>query len=75
MSENPDAIRADIEATRARLGTNVDASSLTQQQLKPTWSDEEVALLAGTLGEAVERLASDLAGRLSRTPLNDQGHR
>jgi gas vesicle protein len=24
-SENPDAIRADIEATRARLGTNVDA--------------------------------------------------
>ncbi|KRE59326.1 hypothetical protein ASG92_22645 [Arthrobacter sp. Soil736] len=25
MSENPDAIRADIEATRVRLGTNVDA--------------------------------------------------
>lgn len=25
MSENPDAIRADIEATRARLGANVDA--------------------------------------------------
>ena len=25
MSENPEAIRADIEATRARLGTNVDA--------------------------------------------------
>ncbi|CAH0146583.1 hypothetical protein SRABI83_00605 [Arthrobacter sp. Bi83] len=25
MSENPDAIRADIETTRARLGTNVDA--------------------------------------------------
>jgi ElaB/YqjD/DUF883 family membrane-anchored ribosome-binding protein len=25
MSVNPDAIRADIEATRARLGTNVDA--------------------------------------------------
>lgn len=25
MSENPDAIRADIEATRMRLGTNVDA--------------------------------------------------
>jgi gas vesicle protein len=25
MSENPDAFRADIEATRARLGTNVDA--------------------------------------------------
>jgi uncharacterized protein YjbJ (UPF0337 family) len=25
MSENPDAIRADIEATRARLGTSVDA--------------------------------------------------
>lgn len=25
MSENPDNIRADIEATRARLGTNVDA--------------------------------------------------
>ena len=25
MSENPDAIRADIEATRERLGTNVDA--------------------------------------------------
>ncbi|PYI64450.1 hypothetical protein CVV68_21945 [Arthrobacter livingstonensis] len=25
MSENPDTIRADIEATRARLGTNVDA--------------------------------------------------
>lgn len=25
MSENPDAIRADIEATRARLGTDVDA--------------------------------------------------
>jgi gas vesicle protein len=25
MSENPDAIRADIEATRTRLGTNVDA--------------------------------------------------
>src|SRR5687768_8529949 len=24
-NENPDAIRADIEATRARLGTNVDA--------------------------------------------------
>jgi gas vesicle protein len=25
MSENPDAIRSDIEATRARLGTDVDA--------------------------------------------------
>ncbi|MCY0905521.1 DUF3618 domain-containing protein [Arthrobacter sp. H14-L1] len=25
MSENPDALRADIEATRARLGTHVDA--------------------------------------------------
>jgi Protein of unknown function (DUF3618) len=25
MSENPDAIRSNIEATRARLGTNVDA--------------------------------------------------
>ena len=25
MSENPDVIRAEIEATRARLGTNVDA--------------------------------------------------
>lgn len=25
MSENPEVIRADIEATRARLGTNVDA--------------------------------------------------
>jgi ElaB/YqjD/DUF883 family membrane-anchored ribosome-binding protein len=25
MTENPDAIRADIEATRARLGTDVDA--------------------------------------------------
>ena len=25
MSDNPDVIRADIEATRARLGTNVDA--------------------------------------------------
>ena len=25
MSENPDVIRADIEATRARMGTNVDA--------------------------------------------------
>lgn len=25
MTENPDAIRADIEATRMRLGTNVDA--------------------------------------------------
>lgn len=25
MTENPDAIRSDIEATRARLGTNVDA--------------------------------------------------
>jgi gas vesicle protein len=25
MSENPDAIRADLEATRARRGTNVDA--------------------------------------------------
>ncbi|WP_427173318.1 DUF3618 domain-containing protein [Arthrobacter sp. 92] len=25
MTENPDAIRADIETTRARLGTNVDA--------------------------------------------------
>jgi ElaB/YqjD/DUF883 family membrane-anchored ribosome-binding protein len=25
MSDNPDAIRADIEETRARLGTNVDA--------------------------------------------------
>jgi gas vesicle protein len=25
MSENPDAIRADIETTRGRLGTNVDA--------------------------------------------------
>ncbi|MFJ6108107.1 DUF3618 domain-containing protein, partial [Pseudarthrobacter sp. NPDC092401] len=24
-NENPDAIRSDIEATRARLGTNVDA--------------------------------------------------
>jgi gas vesicle protein len=41
MSENPDVIRADIEATRARLGTNVDAvaDKVTPSHIVPRQTD------------------------------------
>jgi gas vesicle protein len=71
MSENPDAIRADIEATRARLGTNVDAvadkvtpSNIVQRQTDKV-KDAVFGVkdkIMGTAEDAVDGVGSAVGG-------------
>ncbi|QCB95771.1 DUF3618 domain-containing protein [Arthrobacter sp. PAMC25564] len=82
MSENPDAIRADIEATRARLGTNVDAvadkvtpSHIVQRQtdkVKETVKDTVFGAkdkVMGTAGDAAGGAPRRLATKTQGNPL------
>jgi len=80
MSENPDAIRADIEATRARLGTNVDAvadkvtpSHIVQRQTDKV-KDAVFGVKEKVMG-AADHTASNVhsAGGSAASHLNDAG--
>jgi hypothetical protein len=84
MSENPDAIRADIEATRARLGTNVDAvadkvtpSHIVQRQtdkVKENVKDAVFGVKEKVMG-AADHTAGNVhsAGGSAASHLNDAG--
>lgn len=65
MSENPDAIRADIEATRARLGTNVDAvaDKVTPANIVQRQSDKVKDAVFG-VKEKVVGAADNTAGNV-----------
>lgn len=65
MSENPDAIRADIEATRERLGTNVDAvaDKVTPSHIVHRQTDKVKNAVFG-VKEKVMGAADDTAGRV-----------
>lgn len=80
MSENPDAIRADIEATRARLGTNVDAvadkvtpSHIVQRQTDKV-KDAVFGVKEKVMG-AADHTAGNVhsAGGSAASHLNDAG--
>lgn len=84
MSENPDAIRSDIEATRARLGTNVDAvaDKVTPSNIVHRQTDKVKNAVSG-VKEKVMGTADDVTARVhggahARTdstgnPLSDAG--
>jgi hypothetical protein len=84
MSENPDVIRADIEATRARLGTNVDAvadkvtpSHIVQRQtdkVKENVKDAVFGVKEKVMG-AADHTAGNVhsAGGSAASHLNDAG--
>ncbi|HET6270176.1 MAG TPA: DUF3618 domain-containing protein [Arthrobacter sp.] len=84
MSENPDVIRADIEATRARLGTNVDAvadkvtpSHIVQRQtekVKGTVKDAVFGVKEKVMGSADHAAGSmHSAGSSAGAHLSDAG--
>jgi hypothetical protein len=66
MTENPDAIRADIEATRARLGTNVDAvaDKVTPSNIVHRQSDK----VKESVKDAVFGVKEKVMGAAEHTP-------
>lgn len=77
MSENPDAIRADIEATRARLGTNVDAvaDKVTPSHIVQRQTDKFKDTVFG-VKEKVMGAAENAGGNLSEAghAIGETGH-
>lgn len=78
MSENPDVIRADIEATRARLGTNVDAvadkvtpSHIVQRQTEKV-KDAVFGVKEKVMG-AADHTAGNVHSATTGTHLSDAG--
>ncbi len=82
MSENPEVIRADIEATRARLGTNVDAvaDKVTPSQIAQRQTDKVKDAVFGAkekvrgatdhvTGTALSEAPHRLASRTEGSPL------
>ncbi len=70
MSENPEVIRADIEATRARLGSNVDAvaDKVTPSHIVQRQTDKVRDAVFG-VKEKVMGAADNVTGTgLSETP-------
>jgi gas vesicle protein len=67
MSDNPDAIRSDIEATRARLGTNVDAvaDKVTPSNIVHRQTDKVKDAVFG-VKEKVMGVADDATTRMHR---------
>ncbi|QNE13362.1 DUF3618 domain-containing protein [Pseudarthrobacter sp. NBSH8] len=65
MSDNPDVIRSDIEATRARLGTNVDAvaDKVTPSNIVHRQTDKVKDAVFG-VKEKVMGTADDATGRV-----------
>ena len=79
MSENPDVIRADIEATRARLGTNVDAvadkvtpSHIVQRQTDKVKENVKDAVFG--VKEKVMGAADHTAGSVHSAKANAGSH-
>lgn len=76
MSENPDAIRADIEATRARLGSNVDAvaDKVTPSHIVQRQTDKVKDAVFG-VKEKVMGVTDHAGGQLSHagSSLGDAG--
>lgn len=76
MSENPDVIRADIEATRARLGTNVDAvaDKVTPSHIVQRQTDKVKDAVFG-VKDKVMGVADHASGNLSHagSSLSDAG--
>ncbi|MDQ0635687.1 gas vesicle protein [Arthrobacter pascens] len=68
MSDNPDAIRSDIEATRARLGTNVDAvaDKVTPSNIVHRQTDKVKDAVFG-VKEKVMGVADDATTRMHRS--------
>ncbi|MDQ0754477.1 DUF3618 domain-containing protein [Arthrobacter sp. B3I4] len=75
MSENPDAIRADIEATRARLGTNVDAvaDKVTPSHIVQRQTDKVKDAVFG-VKEKVMGAADHTAGHVQSTGGSASSH-
>lgn len=76
MSENPDVIRADIEATRARLGSNVDAvaDKVTPSHIVQRQTDKVKDAVFG-VKEKVMGVADHAGGQLNHagSSLGDAG--
>ncbi|MBE4717815.1 DUF3618 domain-containing protein [Pseudarthrobacter sp. AB1] len=72
MSENPDVIRSDIEATRARLGTNVDAvaDKVTPSNIVHRQTDKVKDAVFG-VKEKVMGTADDATGRVHGSARTD----
>ena len=75
MSQNPDAIRADIEATRARLGTNVDAvaDKVTPSNIVQRQTDKVKDAVFGAKEKGMG--AADHAGSWAEDPLEADPYR
>ncbi len=73
MSQNPDAIRADIEATRARLGTNVDAvaDKVTPSNIVQRQTDKVKDAVFGAKEKVMG--AADHAGSSTGAHFSDAG--
>jgi gas vesicle protein len=75
MSENPDAIRQDIEATRARLGTNVDAvaDKVTPSNIVHRQTDKVRDAVTG-VKEKIMGTADHATTRVQNTMHTGTGH-
>jgi gas vesicle protein len=74
MSDNPDAIRQDIEATRARLGTNVDAvaDKVTPSNIVQRQSDKVTESVKGAVSGVKEKIMG--AADSATTTVQDKVH-
>jgi hypothetical protein len=75
MSDNPDVIRADIEATRARLGTNVDAvaDKVTPSNIVHRQTDKVRDAVTG-VKEKIMGAADNATTRVHDTTATGAGH-
>ncbi|WP_458780377.1 DUF3618 domain-containing protein [Arthrobacter sp. D3-16] len=79
MSDNPDAIRQDIEATRARLGTNVDAvaDKVTPSNIVQRQTDKVTESVKGTVSGVKEKImgaADSTTARVQDKVSSGTGH-
>jgi gas vesicle protein len=74
MSDNPDAIRSDIEATRARLGTNVDAvaDKVTPSNIVHRQTDKVTESVKGAVSGVKEKIMG--AADSATTTVQDKVH-
>jgi gas vesicle protein len=74
MSDNPDAIRSDIEATRARLGTNVDAvaDKVTPSNIVHRQSEKVTESVKGAVSGVKEKIMG--AADSATTTVQDKVH-
>jgi hypothetical protein len=74
MSDNPDAIRSDIEATRARLGTNVDAvaDKVTPSNIVHRQTDKVAESVKGAVTGVKDKIMG--AADSATTTVQDKAH-